>query len=486
MDINSLIFSDEYLFILDKNLRISQANLNACLKLEWSIEELICLTLLDLLPSEQHERVRQKILDLTPRNSFCEFETTVKLRRSGTRVFRWRAHRKDDSIYLLGRDFSAEKQNTEDLKNALDRLQFSLSVMEMGLWERDFSSGYVHWSERLYAIYGVKPEQYPDSESLQKLILQNSSEAERKITSDIIRAAVEIAGDINVQYKVYWPNGEQRYVRAFGKKAKDAGTGNLYFGIAWDATEEVATEKIMQEQQAKLIASTKMAALGEMSGGIAHEINNPLTVIQARSFQLQQMVEMAKIDPEKVKQAADSISRTADKIARIIKSLRSFARDGANDPFDLVPITQIIEETLEFCRARFYNHGVEVAFDVIDKDLEIECRVIEIEQVLLNLLNNSFDAIEKLEEKWIRISTEETEQHLLIHVTDSGKGIPPETIAKMMQPFFSTKEVGKGTGLGLSISNGIVHNHKGELFVDKDHPNTRITIRLPKLQQASA
>ena len=232
----------------------------------------------------------------------------------------------------------------------------------------------------------------------------------------------------------------------------------------------------------KLLASTKMAALGEMSGGIAHEINNPLTVIQARSFQLLQMAEANSLDVSKVKQAADSISRTADKITRIIKSLRSFAREGANDPFTLVPLKQIIDETLEFCRTRFYNNGVEVEVLDFDHDLEIECRVVQIEQVLLNLLNNAFDAVQALEEKWIRIAIVEREAEIDLVVMDSGVGIPENFADKIMAPFFTTKTKGQGTGLGLSISNEIIRSHHGAMSLDKNAKNTTFVVRLPRWQ----
>ena len=118
----------------------------------------------------------------------------------------------------------------------------------------------------------------------------------------------------------------------------------------------------------------------------------------------------------------------------------------------------------------------------IDEEIEIECRLIQIEQVLLNLLNNSFDAIADLEEKWIRVDVEAEDHFVNIKVVDSGKGIPAEASEKIMMPFFTTKEVGKGTGLGLSISSGILKSHGGELSLDRNAANTTFVIRVPRLQ----
>lgn len=234
--------------------------------------------------------------------------------------------------------------------------------------------------------------------------------------------------------------------------------------------------------QGQMTTSAKMAALGEMSAGIAHEINNPLTVIQARAFQLQQLSEINKLDKDKVNQISESISKTADKIARIIKSLRSFARDGSNDPMDLLSARSVVEETLEFCRSRFNGQGIDIIIDGLPEEIEVECRIVQLEQVLLNLLNNAFDAILKLEKKWVRIDGVETDAWVEISVTDSGTGIPAEIAEKIMMPFFTTKEVNKGTGLGLSISQGIIRSHGGELFYDPSSSHTRFVIRLPKNQ----
>lgn len=299
------------------------------------------------------------------------------------------------------------------------------------------------------------------------------------------QVAAQEKKDFYTTYRVTYSNQEVHHIRSYGTFIRSGELDRMY-GVAWDSTVEVLTEQQMAEAKAKLISATKMAALGEMSGGIAHEINNPLTVIQARAFQLGQMVEANKLDPEKVKQAAESISRTSDKIARIIKSLRSFAREGTHDPFEVIPVKQIVEETLEFCRTRFYNHGVEIEIVPFDSELEVECRLIQIEQVLLNLLNNSFDAVHELENKWIRICVKELVSAIEIHVIDAGPGIPSSVADQIMLPFFTTKEVGKGTGLGLSISAGILRSHKGALQLDKNAQNTTFIIHLPKWQHDEA
>ncbi|MNJ98614.1 Sensor protein FixL [compost metagenome] len=379
----------------------------------------------------------------------------------------------------IATDINDRKLHEETLQMTIEKMNLSLSAARMGTWEWDTATSKLYWDKRMYEIHDVTMNQSLDIvKALNKIVVTEDWEAAQ------VRAiqALDNQQDFSVTYRIRSRSGQVRHIRIYGKSMLDKSKRRMY-GVGWDITEDIEAERQVAEARASMISSTKMAALGEMSGGIAHEINNPLTVIQARSFQLTQMLDTNRLDPFKIRQAAESISRTAEKIARIIKSLRSFARDGAFDPFDIVSAKRIVEETLEFCRTRFYNHGIEVEMEPISEELEIECRIVQIEQVLLNLLNNSFDAIENLPEKWVRVSVIDDDPIVEIRVVDSGSGIPAHIIEKIMHPFFTTKEVGKGTGLGLSISSGIVKSHNGELSVDRNAKNTTFVIRIPKLQE---
>ncbi|MDG0817379.1 PAS domain-containing sensor histidine kinase [Bdellovibrio svalbardensis] len=383
------------------------------------------------------------------------------------------------SLLGVATDIDDRKAYEETLKKTIEKLNMSLGAANMGTWEWDVLQESARWDARMYQIHSGESNMEANAlAEFRKRIHKEDAE----IVQQRFDEAVRLKQDVYLTYRVTWDNGEIHHVRCYGRFLSPGQDSRIY-GVCWDSTEEIQTERQIEEARAKLIANTKMAALGEMSGGIAHEINNPLTVIQARAFQLTQMVESGRPDTEKIKQAAESISRTADKIAKIVKSLRSFSREGSNDPFDIVSVKEIISETLEFCRTRFYNHGVDIVVEEVDEELEIECRLVQIEQVLLNLLNNSFDAIQELEEKWIQVKVEAQDEYIDIKVIDSGIGISEEEAEKIMLPFFTTKEVGKGTGLGLSISSGIVKSHNGELFLEPRTKNTTFVIRVPRLQQ---
>lgn len=250
--------------------------------------------------------------------------------------------------------------------------------------------------------------------------------------------------------------------------------------LATQIRERERLQTVLDTQRAQMIAASKLTSLGEMAGGLAHEINSPLNIIQARASDLQEVAEATQpVEPATVLKATRSILRTAERIMAIVRGLRTFARDGRTDAFEKTPVQVILDDTLALCREKFAVHGITLEVADVDRDLTLECQRVQISQVLLNLLNNAFDAVQMLPVRWVRLGVSREGDSIQISVTDSGRGIPREIADKAMQPFFTTKPVGKGTGLGLSISNAIAESHHGQLSIDSRGPNTRIVLSLP-------
>lgn len=246
----------------------------------------------------------------------------------------------------------------------------------------------------------------------------------------------------------------------------ELGQPRYLLGISEDITQRKQHESQLEEQRKMLIQTSKMSALGEMASGIAHEINNPLSVVYGEAEDLRELATLEKLNFDEIARIALKIEATTERIARIIKGLRTFARDSSEEPFLAVNLREVMEDTLVFCRERFLTQGTELTVMPIPNTLEIECRRIQLSQVLLNLLNNAFDALQGRDHRQIRVEWKEMGNELEILVGDNGPGIPEAIRDKIFQPFFSTKEVGKGTGLGLSIAKGIVEAHQGTLTVE--------------------
>ncbi|MBC7538901.1 MAG: GHKL domain-containing protein [Bacteriovorax sp.] len=252
----------------------------------------------------------------------------------------------------------------------------------------------------------------------------------------------------------------------------------LFSGFAFFLLNFLHSLELVEEQRKLAIQSAKLSSLGEMASGIAHEINNPLTIISALAMTIKRPTSEIESD-KKLNDSLDKIIKTVDRIAKIIKGLRTFARDSFNDPAVAISIKHIIDSILDLCGERLKNNGI--ALRIIPfQDLIIECREVQIVQVIMNLLNNSLDALEDTNGKWIEIKITDMGDRVTIAISDSGKKIPEAIIQKMMQPFFTTKAVGKGTGLGLSISKGIIESHNGRFTIDSNAIHTTFIIELPK------
>jgi signal transduction histidine kinase len=239
-----------------------------------------------------------------------------------------------------------------------------------------------------------------------------------------------------------------------------------------ERTRELEEQKVISIQQAK------MASLGEMAGGVAHEINNPLATASLLTHHIQDLIDEPEVDRAQIKANLEKVTRTIDRIAKIVRGLRTFSRAANKDPMQTTSLQAILRETISLCGEKMRNHGIDLRVTE-GEEIFVSCRATEISQVILNLLNNSFDAIEGLGEKWIDIRLEKSGGRVRVRVTDSGHGIPPEIMGKLMQPFFTTKEVGKGTGLGLSIAKGIAEAHQGSLYVDTAEAHTCFVLELP-------
>lgn len=240
----------------------------------------------------------------------------------------------------------------------------------------------------------------------------------------------------------------------------------------------IRSAELLEEQRKLAVQSAKLTTLGEMASNIAHEINNPLTVISTLAM-ISKFPEAANEKEVRFNNNIDKIIQTVDRIAKIIKSLRTFSRDSYDDPILPTSIQSIMNTTSELCLQRLKNNQVDVKIEPFEDQL-IKGREFQIVQVLMNLLNNSLDALEGRKDKMVRVRVEDAGKYMRILVQDNGPKIPDDVVDKMMNPFFTTKDMGKGTGLGLSISRGIIENHKGHFYFDKNRSETTFVIELPK------
>lgn len=241
-------------------------------------------------------------------------------------------------------------------------------------------------------------------------------------------------------------------------------------------------KKDLQIQQEKSLNSSRLASLGEMSGGIAHEINNPLAIISGHNNMIVSLLNKGDIvkNKEAILYSTNAISKTVKRITDIVKGLLTFARDGQNVETGEIDLGTLLKDVSILCQTKIKGKGISFNIDdqITNYQTIINGNKVQLGQVFICLLNNAVDAIADLPSKWISITCEIEGGEILVKFIDSGSGIDKEISNKILDPFFTTKPVGKGTGLGLSVSSNIIDSHKGSLYVDQDSENTCFVVKL--------
>ncbi|MCW8922167.1 MAG: ATP-binding protein [Gammaproteobacteria bacterium] len=286
-----------------------------------------------------------------------------------------------------------------------------------------------------------------------------------------------------------------RPMRLISKAAEDIACGREVSNLPVDSRDEIGElarsfddmQHQLEDKERELLISqghvhhaNKMAALGEMAAGMGHEINSPIQAICFIAQRVQRQLEK-DISKDEINAAMEKINNNVKKISDIINSLSKVSRYSTDDDFVDTRIGDLIADTINMTEERFKLNNVklEVNYHEVSENLIIQCQRLQINQVLINLVNNAYDAIRESDGKWIKVDIRRRANFLQIAITDSGLGIPEELVDRIFEPMFTTKDIGKGTGLGLSISNDIVSKHNGQLYVDKSAKHTRFVIDLP-------
>ena len=316
-------------------------------------------------------------------------------------------------------------------------------------------------NESVQAVYG-----HPRNEILNKSFMDLFLEEEKDQYASKIRSSA-----ILTQVKHIDHMGMPLFVNIRVSPAEYPGKKVLL------VTTSDITKRLETEQQ--LIQASKMATLGEMATGIAHELNQPLSVIKtASSFCLKKLDEKVKIDDDIMATMIIKVDSNVDRATRIINHMREFARKP-DMRLGKVQVNEVLKKAFEIFSQQLKLRGIEVVWD-IEKELpKIKADPSRLEQVFINLLLNARDAIEERVgpteteqgDKQIILKTRREAKTIMCQVCDTGKGVPKGMKDKIFEPFFTTKEVGKGTGLGLSISYGIVKDCGGSIQVVPNKPN---------------
>ena len=242
-----------------------------------------------------------------------------------------------------------------------------------------------------------------------------------------------------------------------------------------EVIERTIAEEKLRVTQDELVQAGKLAALGQLSVGITHEINQPLTAVNSHVRSAQLWLEKQR--PDKALSNLQKIEVLLEKVAAITRHLKAFSRKS-DGKLTCVELNDVIKDAIELFETR--QSSVQIQY-LPERSVLVHANSIRLEQVLVNLISNALDAIEDKEEPRLKISTSEQSETIAISVQDNGLGIPQEDLPHLFDPFYSRKATGKGLGLGLSIAYNIIKDFGGSIHVEsKEHQGTNFIVTLPK------
>lgn len=255
--------------------------------------------------------------------------------------------------------------------------------------------------------------------------------------------------------------------------------------------ENLRHQKTIDEQRAVIIEKSRLSKLGEMAASVAHEINNPLSVMDMQMRQLDRASrKIADFETKlELETALSRLKTNIKRISSVVRSFKNLSRDAEKDPFVEASLGDILSESVQLVTERFRVAGIKLQKNFEVESVKLVCRPIQLEQVIVNLLNNAYDAVSGRSGGEVKIESIESDGQITIAVVDNGPGVPEELKDKIMTPFFTTKAVGLGTGIGLSIAKQIAQEHDGSVTYLREGGKTRFELTLPvtveKMKKAS-
>ncbi len=340
---------------------------------------------------------------------------------------------------------------------------------------------YVYVSPSFHTMLGYKPDELVGKPFISLVHPDDVAIIEKEVQLSTM-SGYKNSGD--AEYRIRNAAGEWRWIVSRGTRFSDISGNFLYFiGIARDITEQKQAEQEKRRLEEKAQITSRLAAVGEMAAGIAHEINNPLTGVLGFAELI-----MEKDDiPDDIRENLMMIADGSQRVANIVKRLLTFARQS-KPVKTLANLNELIETTLKLREYVLKTNSINV---VTRFDPELPWSVIDpgqLQQVFLNLIVNAEQAMKKAHGRGtLTITTEKLDNMLRLSFQDDGPGITKENMRHVFEPFFTTKAPGEGTGLGLSLSRSIVLEHDGEMSVESEvGKGATFIVELPMVEALSA
>ena len=489
--------SEDAIISKDLNGIIASWNHGAERLFGYTAEEAIGKSISFLIPPDRHDE-EPAILERIRRGERIEHYETIRQRKDGRLL--------DISITVspirdaqgnivgaskIARDITRRKRVEITLRESEQRLRLATQTGKLGVWDWDVITNRISWSDSLYTIHGVRPDQFDGTVTGFAALVHPEDQ-------ELVSKAIQLAMDSDVPYELEFravrPDGAVIWLFTSAAVLRDGGRPVRMLGATMDISERKRTEEALrqseeklrqqaQELEQQLIMSGRLVSLGEVTASMAHEFNNPLGIIMG--FVEDMLSGMDPADPNY--RALQIIDEESKRCRQIVRDLMEYARPKTTE-FCSTSIADAIEKTLQLVENRLYKQKIAVE-KKLEPDLpRIQADSPQLEQVLVNLYLNAIDAMPdggKLIVEARMVQPNGGTPTALITVADTGFGIAETDLPKIFQPFFTAKKR-RGMGLGLPICQRIVKNHGGRMEVESEPgKGTSLKIYLPSEQRTT-
>jgi PAS domain S-box-containing protein len=456
-------YAPDGIVIADHQSRYLDANPSVCRMLGYSLDEFIGLQASDIV-------VEAEVPHIAP--ALAAIAATADYHRE------WQFRRKDGSVFsadviattlpdgdlmAMIRDVTDRNQAIEALRTAEERMRFALQSANVGIWDMDYTTGVLQWSETFAAQHGLAPG---SSGGTFEAFLERIHPDDRAAMRETMRMAMASGADFSEQHRTIWRDGTVRWLRDAGRVRLNAqGEPVRGVGISLDITQQRTLEEQYQQAQ-------KMEAVGRLAGGVAHDFNNLLTVILGFCE-----LSLAGLDPDDPRRGdIEEIQKAGTRAADLTRQLLAFSRKQIIE-LTLLDLTAVVVD-MQPMLARLIGEDVRIVLGLSVEPALVTADRGQVEQIVMNLTVNARDAMPRGGVLTIETACVELDEHyasthlsvkpgpyVVLTVTDTGTGMTPEVQARLFEPFFTTKGQGKGTGLGMATVYGIVARSGGSVGV---------------------
>jgi PAS domain S-box-containing protein len=376
-------------------------------------------------------------------------------------------------------DVTERRRSEEKLRQSEAYLAEAQKLTHTGSWAWDVPERRaLHLSEEWYCVYGFNPEEgMPTWERRLKRIHPDDRTAQQQA----IERAISEKSDYEVEYRILLPDGTVRHVQSVGHPVLDA-SGNLvqFVGSSTDITARSQAEEALRQAHADLARISRITTMGELTASLAHEVNQPIAAAVTDANTCLRWLNRDHPDLEEAREAASRVVKDATRAAEIISRTRLLFKK-VNPEWQSVDLSEIIREMVGLMGGEASRYSISVRTELAAGLPPVMGDRVQLQQVLMNLILNSIEALKDVDgPRELTIQSQPADDgHVLLSVSDTGVGLPPQRADQIFNAFFTTKS--HGTGMGLRISRTIVESHGGRLWASDNSPRgASFCFTLPK------